>query len=243
LITGTIPLLINTARVPANSETQRVEYMASATTDTSASISTRPDSNNFGSFSYNITHGFQLRPKSIKTFPFLSANIVCNYTLEASTYLSSGHSSGLFQRSFTIQTAQFLPAGIMTFYLAKTSLTLGQARLADMSANSEQKLGLGSDSDVKYNIISSITTTRQTPVYGQDMLMNVTVSNRKDKQLLHVTLKIHSGYRNTTLIVRARSSTNIIILQDPNDRSILLVRAFIKAKQDETCTCIVKQSN
>jgi hypothetical protein len=236
-------LATTSVRAPISIETQRVEYMASPAADSSSSISSKPDSTNFGTYSYNITRQFQLLPKSIKTFPFLSSIISFNYTLETSTYLSTGTNSGLFQRIFTIQATEFLPAGTITFYLATTGVTLGQGRLTDTPKQSEQKISLGNDPDVKYTIISIITVTRQTPTYGQDLDLSVTISNRKDKQIVSVTLTINSGYRNTTFIIRNRSSSSIRINQDPNNKSLLIIRAIIQASQDETCLLAVKQSN
>lgn len=230
-------------RTPSAADSQRFEYMASSMMESGAAISSRPDSTNFGSYSYNITRPYQLWPKSIKTFPFLSTNISLNYTLEASTYLSTGFNAGLFQRSFTIESADFLPAGTITFYLASTSITLGQGRLPDTPPNSEQRITLGNDPDVRYNVLSVITATRQTPTYAQDLNVNVTVTNRKDRQTVNVVLTINSGYRNTTLIVRYRSSSSISISQDPNNRSILIVRATVKPNQEEICMCAVKQTN
>ncbi len=243
LITGSIPLASTSLRAPTSMETHRIEYMAGSIADTSSSISSKPDSTNFGSYSYNITRQFNLRPKSIKTFPFLSAIISFNYTLETTTYLSSGTTSGLFQRMFTIQPSEFLPAGTITFYLASTGITLGQGRLPDTPKQSEQKLSLGNDPDVKFNIISIITATRQTPTYGQDLNINITISNRKDKQIVSVTLTINSGYRNTTLIIRNQSSSTITINQDPNNKSLLIIRAVIQPNQDEICMFSISQSN
>ncbi|CAF0830798.1 unnamed protein product [Rotaria sordida] len=243
LITGSVPLTSTSIRAPASMDTQRVEYMAGAMSDTSSSISFKADSTNFGSYSYNITREFYLLPKSIKTFPFLSVMISFNYTLETTIYLSTGTNSGLFQRTFIIRPSEFLPAGTITFYLVTTGITLGQSRLIDTPKQSEQKISLGNDPDVKFNIISVITATRQTPTYGQDLNVNVTISNRKDKQIVSVKLTINSGYSNTTLIIRNRSSSNIKINQDSNNKSILIIRAIIKANQSEICAFSLKQSN
>ena len=243
LITGGVPLVTNIVRAPPSVETHRVEFMSASMADMSTPISSRPDSTNFGSYSYNLTRPFLLRPKSIKTFPFLSTQIACNYTLETSTYLSSGVTSGHFQRMFTLQSSEFLPAGIATFYLAGSGLTLGQGRLPDTPAKSEQKITLGNDPDVRYTIVSVITTTRQTPTYGQDLTVNITISNRKNAQLVRVTLSINGGYRNTTFIIKSQSSSSITIAQDPITPSTLIVRATVKPNQEESCTCTVSQSN
>ncbi|CAF4968884.1 unnamed protein product, partial [Rotaria magnacalcarata] len=80
------------------------------------------------------------------------------------------------------------PAGTITFYLATTGITLGQGRLTDTPKQSEQKISVGNDPDVRFNIISVITAINQTPTYGQDLDVNVTVSNRKDKQTVSVKL-------------------------------------------------------
>ncbi|CAF3083423.1 unnamed protein product, partial [Rotaria sp. Silwood2] len=40
-----------------------------------------------------------------------------------------------------------------------------------------------------------------------------------------------------------RSSINITITQDLNNKSILIIRAIIKANQDEKCVFSLKQSN
>jgi len=243
LITGSVPLVSTSLRTSTSTDKQRIEYMASSVIDTSSSISSESDSTNFGTYSYNITRRFNLLPKSIKTFPFLSTIISFNYTLETTLYLSSGTNSGLFQRIFTINPSEFLPAGIITFYLARTGLTLGQGRLIDTPKQSKQKISLSNDPDIKYHIIGIITSIRQTPTYGQDLNVNVTISNRKDKQIVSVTLFINSGYRNTTLISTIQSSSNITINQDSNDNSVLIIQAIIKPNQVETCMFAVKQSN
>jgi hypothetical protein len=241
LITGNVPLAGTSVRSPVPMETQRLEYMASPMHDASSSISSKPDATSFGTYYYNITRQFNLLPKSIKTFPFLSAQITFNYTLETTIYLSSGVQSGLFQRIFTVKPTEFLPAGTITFYLASTGITLGQGRLVDTPKQSEQKISLGNDPDVKYNIISIITSTRQTPTYAQDVNVNVTITNRKDNQTVFVTLSINSVYRNTTLIILNVSSSDIRINQDSNDKSILIIRATIKPNQDDICMFTLKQ--
>ncbi|CAF2075585.1 unnamed protein product [Rotaria magnacalcarata] len=241
LVTGSIPLASNSVRAPAPMEAQRVELMAGSMSDASLSISSIPDSTNFGSYSYNITHKFSLLPKSIKTFPFLSAMISFNYTLETSVYLSTGAASGFFQRIFIIKPSEFLPAGTITFYLATTGITLGQGRLTDTPKQSEQKISVGNDPDVRFNIISVITAINQTPTYGQDLDVNVTVSNRKDKQTVSVKLTINSGFRNTTLLIKNLSSSNIRINQSSNDKSILIIQATIQPNQNERCNFSLKQ--
>jgi hypothetical protein len=120
---------------------------------------------------------------------------------------------------------------------------LGQGRLPDTVAKSEQKLTLGNDPDVKYSIVGVITATRQTPTYGQDMSVNITISNRKSSQLVRVTLNINGGYRNTIFTIKTRSSPSITIAQDPINAATLVVRATIKPDQEESCTCTVSQSN
>lgn len=217
--------------------------MSASLADVSATITSRPDSTNFGSYTYNLTRPFLLRAKSIKTFPFLSTQIACNYTLEASVYLSSGANPGLFQRIFILQSPEFLPAGTATFYLASSGLTLGQGRLPDTVAKSEQKITLGNDPDVKYSIVGIITATRQSPVYGQDMAVNITISNRKSAQVARVTLNINGGFRSTIFTIKSRSSPSITIAQDPINPSTLVVRATIKPDQEESCTLTVSQSN
>lgn len=243
LITGTVPFASTSVRTPVPIDAQRVEYMASSAMDTISSISTETESTNFGSYSYNITRAFYLIAKSTKTFPFLTTTIAFNYTLENTIYLSSGTSSGLFQRIFTIQSSDFLPAGTITFYLATTGITLGQGRLFDTPKQSKQRISLANDPDVKYHIMNIITSTRQTPVYAQDLNVTVTITNRKDKQMVSVTLTINSGYRNTTIGFKARSSPNITLVQDPLNKSILIIRATIQADDEEKCTFTLKQSN
>lgn len=223
-------------------ENQRFEAMAGAPmADAPSPILSKPDSTSFGTYYYNITRQFNLLPKSIKTFPFLSAKISFNYTLETTTYLSSSISSGLFQRMFIIKPTEFLPAGTVTFYLTATGITLGQGRLTDTPKQTEQKISLGNDPDVKYDIINIVTTTRQTPTYAQDADVNVTISNRKENQTVSVTLNINSVYRNTTLIIKTLSSSNIRIHQDSTDKSMLIIRAIIKSNQDERCAFTLKQ--
>ena len=243
LITGSVPIVSGPTRSPSAVGGQSPQFMASPMNGMAAPISSQPESTNFGSYTYNVTRPFKLLPKSIKTFPFLSTSIFSNYTLETSIYLSSGVYSGPFQRSFIIQPADFLPAGTVTFYLASSSITLGQARLPDTPPKSEQKVNLGNDPDVKYSVISVITATRQTPTYSQDLNVNITLTNRKDRQTVNVVLTVNNGYRNTTFTFRNRSSPSITITQDPIDRSVLIVRAAIKPNQEETVAFAVKQSN
>ena len=243
LITGTVPLAATSSKPAPSLDNLRAEFMAGSMGDFSSPIAARPDSTNFGTYSYSIARQYNLLAKSIKTFPFLSAIIGCNYTLEAATYLASGISTGQFQRLFTIQPTEFLPAGTITFYMAASGLTLGQGRLPDTSSKSEQKVSLGNDPDMKFTVASMITATRQIPAYGQDVNVNITLSNRKDKQTVAVTLSLNSGYRNTTVTIKYRSSSSITISQDPNNRAMLIIRAVIKANQEETCMCSLKQSN
>lgn len=243
LITGSIPLASTSLRVPVPMSAIRVEYMASSSMDTSSAISSEADSSNFGTYSYNITRQFNLLPKSIKTYPFLSTTISFNYTLETTIYLSSGTNSGLFQRIFLIQPMEFLPAGIITFYLSTTGITLGQGRLTDTSKQTQQKISLGNDPDVKYNIISIITSMQHQPTYKQDVNINVTISNSKDKQIVSVTLTINSGYRDTILISKNCLSSNIEINQDEINQALFIIRAIIKPNEDKTCMFNIKQSN
>jgi hypothetical protein len=142
---------------------------------------------------------------------------------------------------FIIKPTEFLPAGTVTFYLTATGITLGQGRLTDTPKQTEQKISLGNDPDVKYDIINIVTTTRQTPTYAQDADVNVTISNRKENQTVSVTLNINSVYRNTTLIIKTLSSSNIRIHQDSTDKSMLIIRAIIKSNQDERCAFTLKQ--
>lgn len=244
LITGTIPIIMSqTVRSSTTPENQRAEFVSSTVEDTYASITNRPDSNNLGSYSYNITRSFQLRSKSIKSFPFLTTKIHFNSSLEASTYLSNGLSLGIFQRIFVIQPTEFLPAGVITFYLASNSVTLGQARIPDTPGKTEQKINLGNDPDVRYQIVSIVTATRQMPTYGQDVNVNITITNRKEQQAIRGTLTINSGYRNTTSLTKIRASSNIEISLDPNNRAIFTIRASVKPNQEETCSFAVKLSN
>ena len=243
LITGTVPFASTSLRTPIQMDAQRIEYMAGSAANPISSISTDTESTNFGSYSYNITRPFDLIARSIKTFPFLTTTISFNYTLENTVYLSSGSNSGLFQRIFTITPSDFLPAGTITFYLATTGITLGQGRLIDTPKQSKQRISLANDPDVKYHIMNIITSTRQTPVYGQDLNVTVTITNRKDKQMVSVTLTINSGYRNTTIISKSRSSSNITFIQDPLTKSMLIIRATVQANEEEKVMFTLKQSN
>ncbi|CAF1097951.1 unnamed protein product [Adineta ricciae] len=243
LITGSVPLVSTSLRVPSPMDSQRIEFMATPLADSPTPISSKPDATSFGTYSYNLTSKFTLLPKSIKTFPFLTTTITLNYTLEATTYLSVGTTSGQFQRMFIIQPADFLPAGTITFYLASTGLTLGQNRLPDTAKQTQQSLNLGGDPDVKFQIISVMTAIRQTPTYGQDLNVNVTISNRKEKQTVSVILTLNSGYRNTTSTLRYQSSSNITITQDPNNKSVLIIHATIQPNEEETCVFTVIQIN
>ena len=243
LVTGTIPFASSSLRSPTALDTQRIEYLAASASDASLSISPETASTNFGSYSYNITRPFNLLPKSIKTFPFLSTFIAFNYTLESTVYLSVGTISGLFQRIFMIEPSEFLPAGTIIFYLATTGITLGQGRITDTPKQSKQRISLANDPDVRYQIVGIITSTRQSPTYAQDLNVTVTIFNRKERQMVSVTLTINSGYSNTTVISGTRSSSNITIRQDRINKSVLIIRATIQANQEEKCTFAVKQSN
>lgn len=243
LITGTVPFASTSLRTPIAMDTQRIEYMSGSAGNAISSASTDTESTNFGSYSYNITRPFNLLARSIKTFPFLTTTISFNYTLENTVYLSSGTNSGLFQRIFTIIPSDFLPAGTITFYLATTGITLGQGRLIDTPKQSKQRISLANDPDVKYQIMNIVTSTRQTPVYGQDLNVTVTITNRKDKQSISITLTINSGYRNTTIISKSRSSSKITLTQDPVNKSILIIQATVPANEEERCVFTLKQSN
>ncbi len=242
LITGTVPLASTPVRGVV-SLGNGAQYMASGGSDASSPISSEADPTNFGTYSYNITRRFNLLPKSIKTFPFLSTTIIFNYTLETTVYLSAGTSTGLFQRIFTIEPSEFLPAGTVTFYLAATGITLGQGRLTDTPKRTKQRISLANDPDVKFQIINIITSTRQVPTYGQDLSVDVTISNRKDKQTVSVTLTINSGYRNTNMTRPTCSSSRITIDQDVINRSSLIIRATIEPNQNQTCAFTLSQSN
>ena len=106
-----------------------------------------------------------------------------------------------------------------------------------------KKIILGNDPDIDYNIISIITAMQQIPTYEQEFNVNVSISNRKETQIVSVELTINNSYRNTTLVIKDRSSSNIKIEQDPNNKSMIIIRANIKPNENETCIFSVKQSN
>jgi hypothetical protein len=240
LITGSVPLSSSPSfQSPYTINTQYFQYMKNST---SSSISSEADSTNFGTYSYNITRQFILFPKSIKTFPFLSTEISFNYKLETSIYsLSPSTYSGLFERTFIIQPSEFLPAGIMTFYLSTTGTTLGQSRVKDIPKQSKQKITLENDPDVEYNMIVTSTTIQQLPSYRDDVNINLIISNRKDEQIVSVTLNINSWHYNTTLILKNQSSSNIIINQDRINPAMIIIQAKIKPNEDETCMFTLQQ--
>lgn len=215
---------------------------SNAMADGSSPISSKPDTTNFGTYSYNITRRFNLYPKSIKTYPFLTPIITFNYTLETTIYAGSGTNTGLFQRVFLIQASEFLPAGIATFYLEKTGTCLGQGRLNDAAKQKEQKIILGTDPDVQYTVKTTIKTTRYSHPYGQDSDVNLIISNKKDKQTVTVTLTITSGYTNTVFTTTKTSSSSITITQDSTTKS-LIIRATIKPDKEESISFALKQSN
>jgi hypothetical protein len=228
LITGNVSLITSSPTV-----TPVVQYASTA--DAASPISSKADATNFGTYSYNITRKFKLYPKSIETYPFLTPTIIFNYTLEATTYISSGTNFGLFQRVFVLQASEFLPAGIATFYLQKTGTCLGQGRLIDAAKNSKQKFYLGTDPDVKYAIESTINTRKSNP-FQADAYVYVVFSNQKVKQTVTVTLTINSGLVDTKLTINNRSSSSITISQDPTNKSMLIVRGIIKPNEEASCS-------
>jgi len=229
LITGNVPLITSSPTV-----TPVVQYAAMA--DAASPISSKADATNFSTYSYNITRKFKLYPKSIKTYPFLTPTIIFNYTLEATTYISSGTNSGLFQRVFVLQASEFLPAGIATFYLQKTGTCLGQGRLIDAAKNSGQKVYLGTDPDVKYTIKNTINARQHKNPFEQDAYVYVVFLNQKDKQTVTVTLTINSGLVDTKLTINNRSSSSITISQDPTNKSMLIIRGIIKPNEEASCS-------
>lgn len=241
LITGNVPLAVTPARLLSSNNQQGAEHAASHSHDTISPISTKADSTNFGTYSYNISRTFTLFPKSIKTFPFLTPKISFNYTFEGTTYLSAGTSTGLFQRVFIIQCPDFLPAGIATFYLSKTGACLGQGRLADTSKRTDRKIILDSDPDVKF-IIKTITVSAQTvPPFEQELDVQVTIVNRKDKQTIPVTLTIPSRFRQVTFTQKKNSSSSVSLAHDESNKATLVLRAVVKPDKEESCSFSIKQ--
>ena len=237
-----MPLAASPVRLLSSNNQQSAEHAASHSHDAISPISPKADSTNFGTYSYNITRTFTLFPKSIKTFPFLTPKISFNYTLEGTTYLSAGSSTGLFQRVFIIQCPEFLPAGIVTFYLGKTGTCLGQGRLADTSKRTDRKITLDSDPDVKYTIKTTTVSTQTVPPYEQELDVHVTIVNRKDKQSIPVTLTIPSRFRQVTLTQKKNASSSISIVHDENNKATLVLRAVLKPDKEESCSFNIKQS-
>ena len=205
-----------------------------------AAISTTPTSSNYGTYTYQINENYTLYPQSTKTFPFITPTIGFIYSLEATTYIqSSGSSTGAFQRTFNIKPSEFLPAGPVTFY--QNQMVLGQASISDTAKNTNITVTLGTDPDIQYKIDSLVTATHQSPS-GQDLFMNVTLVNRKEKQTVTVKLTLNGGYQSTVLNITSTSSA-LTIVQDPPKSSTLIIRATIKPSKEETASFRLKQSN
>jgi len=79
--------------------------------------------------------------------------------------------------------------------------------------------------------------------HEQDSDVNVVILNRKDKQIITVTLMISSEYSTTRFTIKSSSSSNIKINQDPDNKSSLIIRAIMKSNQEETCSFALKQSH
>ncbi|CAF1062988.1 unnamed protein product [Didymodactylos carnosus] len=225
LITGNTPIV-------SSNTVARPLYMSTA-------MISSPTSSNFGTYSYSIIKSYTLLPQSVKTFPFITPTIVLNYRLEATTYLeSTGVIDGLFQRLFSIRPSEFLPSGTVTFYQTN-GFCLGQGTIPDTSKNFTQTIALGDDPDVHYTIQSVTTQVRQTPAYGQDLNITITVSNQKDQQIVSVKLELTSGYSNTTFVNKNR---NCKIIQDQITQSLIFTTT-LKPAQEEKCTITVSQTN
>lgn len=237
LITGDIPL--GSTLTSAQYQSNIAYYMAPP-------IATQVERTNFGTYSYNITRHFELLPKSVKSYPFLTPKLTFNYTLETSTYISASPHTGFFQRIFALQTTEFLPAGMVTFYLQKTGACLGQSRLTDTPKSTEQRVQIGTDPDVTYKIRNTITNIRSSSSSSSqrthDSNLNITLSNRKEKQAVSVTLKILSAYTNTKFKLQ-KTSSNIKVFEDLDNRSTIIIRATIKANSEETCTIFLQQKS
>ncbi|CAF0819508.1 unnamed protein product [Adineta steineri] len=205
-----------------------------------APVATTPTASNYGTYTYQINEAYTLYPQSVKTFPFITPTIVFAYTLEATSYVPSGGSSnGLFQRMFHIKPSEFLPAGQVTFY--QNQMVLGQASIADTAKNVNTTVTLSTDPDIQYKIESIVTATRQSPS-GQDLSVNVTITNRKDKQIVTIKLTLNGGYQSTTLTTKNVTS-GLTITQDRLKNSTLIIEATIKPGKEETASFNLKQSN
>jgi hypothetical protein len=79
--------------------------------------------------------------------------------------------------------------------------------------------------------------------YEQDSDIHVVILNRKDKQIITVTLMIISEYCTTRFTIKRSSSSNIKINQDSDNKSSLIIRAIMKSNQEETCSFALKQSH
>ena len=205
-----------------------------------APITSAPTASNYGTYTYQINKAYTLQPLSTKTFPFINPTIVFAYTLETSTYIQGGGSNkGLFQRTFNIRPTEFLPAGPVTFY--QNTMVLGQASISDTAKNSSATVTLGTDPDIQYTIDSIVTATQQSP-YGQDLSVNVTLTNRKVSQTVTVKLTLNGGYRSTKLTT-TNSSPGLSITQDRLNNAALIIQATVKPGKDETASFNLKQSN
>lgn len=240
MIVGPVPIVSDSPQAPNAVEAQPVEYPPNPVSIDPESILALPEKTKYGTYSYNITNKFSLLPKSIKTLPFLSFPILFNYTLEQTIYFSYGSNSGLFQRIFNLRFSEFLPAGIITFYLA-TGLTLGQGRLRDASQEIEQKISLGHDPNVRFVITHSIMATLSAPQNGPEIDGNVIIFNRNGNQPVSVRLNMYAYNQNTILIIKNRSSFNITMSQSSTDKSIIIIHAMIQPNRYESCNFSLQQ--
>jgi hypothetical protein len=213
---------------------------ASANMMAAGPISATPTASNYGTYTYSINEAYTLYPKSTKTFPFITPAIAFVYTLEATTYIQSGGlSNGLFQRTFNIKSSEFLPAGPITFY--QNQMVLGQASISDTAKNTNITGTLGADPDIQYKIASVVTGVHQSPS-GQDLSVNVTLVNRKEKQTVVAKLTLYGVYQSTMLSTKS-TSPGLTIKQDPLNNSTLIIRATIQPGKEESASFSLKQSN
>ena len=215
-------------------------FYVSSNTMAAAAISNTPTASNYGTYTYQIKDTYTLYPQSTKTFPFITPTIAFVYTLEATTYIQAGGSNnGLFQRTFNIKPSEFLPGGPVTFY--QNQMILGQASISDTAKNANTTVTLGTDPDIQYTIDSVITGTHQSP-FSQDLSVNVTLVNRKEKQTVTVKLTLNGGYQSTVFSAKS-TSAGLTVTQDRLKNSTLIIRATIKPGKEETASFNLKQSN
>jgi hypothetical protein len=136
-----------------------------------------------GFYSYSLKTKYSLRSSSSIRLPFITLNPKCQFYYTTTISVSTGHYTGVFQRTYDLTPNQFLPSGIIT--VRDSGVLIGQANLPDAPDNYTQILTFGQDNDVRYTIDGNQTATspNKTNVTWRTYALNVTISNYKNKSV------------------------------------------------------------